>query len=847
LSTVSLLDAALAAAAEGWPVFPVNPANKVALIKGWQNAASTDSAQIQSWWTRWPKAMIGSLQGANGCFAVDFDVLDKTTGEVFDPADLLTALEDLTGELPATRVAATPSGGRHYYFRVPEGVVVARKIRKVAQTDICGARGYTILPPSARPDGQAYRWLSPGEVALAPAGLMALFTPDDHPDEPPAPVAPAPTALRQVGGGADAAIAKYVDSALAAEVRAVATAPSGQRNTRLNEAAVKLGGLVGAGVLSAADVRANLRRAAQESGLAKDDGLASVDKTIDSGLSFGMASPRDLSAIGRKAAGNTHVRNAAALRPNRPQASSGAADPAPPLEADGTPPSQGGGTPDSSDDGGAGEGPDVHFACAKLPLTDLGNAERFVKRFGDDFLHVDQWGWLAWDGQRWNGREADALLARKVHITIRAIAEEAEALAGTRDDYEVDVKRDGTIIMRSDKIRGWCLASQSNAHVSCVAKLAQSYLTARSDSFDADDMAFNVANGTLRFARTADGSPYVTLKPHDRADRMTKLTAVVYDPKAESPVYDAFLARVQPDSAMRRHLHAWGGLSLTALQVAKLSFWYGRGRNGKSTCIDAWAHVMGDYAQTIPIESFLDQGRSRKGGEASPDIAALPGVRGLRTSEPEKGSKLAESLVKLITGGEPLRARHLNKDFFEFRPKFKLTMQGNYKPRIDGTDEGIWARILMVPWSVMIPDGERDVDLPEKLRREASGILNRLLDGLCDYLDHGLSPTQEVLDATAEYREQSDPIGRFLTDCTVLSPGNREAKVEAKTIYALYVAWAKAEGESVFSPKGFSRSLQDHGVVRQKSSSIFYLGIDLTRQVEEFKGQEMSHEPDKKF
>jgi putative DNA primase/helicase len=491
--------------------------------------------------------------------------------------------------------------------------------------------------------------------------------------------------------------------------------------------------------------------------------------------------------------------------------------------------------------GGAdGEGQSLDMDCAWLPRTDLGNAQRFVRRHGGDFLFVPEWGWLAWDGKRWNAREADAILSRAVHQTIKDIAREADAMKASGLDVMIDDKKG---IWISDKIRGWCLASQGNAHIACVARLAQAYLTASSDGFDADPMAMNVDNGTLRFAR-AEGGDYITFHPHRRADRMTKITPVIYDPQAQAPVYDRFLARVQPGERMQRHLHAWGGVSLTGAQIARLSFWYGTGRNGKSTLIDIWAHVMGDYSQTIPIESFLDQGRSRRGGEASPDIAALPGIRCLRTSEPEKGAKLAESLVKLVTGGEPLRARHLNRDFFEFRPAFKLTMQGNYKPRIDGTDEGIWARILLVPWTVMIPAEERDTALPAKLKDEAPGILNRLLDGLRDYLDNGLSPPDEVIEATAEYREDSDPVGRFLAECTLQmdppppgQPGD-EYRVAGNEIFKLYIAWAKASGERPWSPRAFSRGLQDHGVQRLKSSGIWYRHIRLIRAPADFAGQE---------
>lgn len=509
--------------------------------------------------------------------------------------------------------------------------------------------------------------------------------------------------------------------------------------------------------------------------------------------------------------------------------------PAPHSDASGKADPKAGGDAASEDGRGAGATPDdgdIDLACAFLPRTDLGNAERFIKRHGDSFLYVEQWGWLAWDGKRWNIHEADAILARAVHQTIKAIAREAKALKESEFDVMLDPKKG---IWVSDKIAGWCLASQSSPHISCVPRLVQSHLTASPDSFDADANAMNVDNGTLRF-RIDDAADYVSFHPHRRGDRMTKITPVAFDKDATCKLYDAFLNRVQPDDKMQRHLHAWGGVSLTGTQVAKLSFWYGTGRNGKSTLADVWAHVMGDYAQTIPIESFLDQGRTRRGGEASPDIAALPGVRCLRTSEPEKGSKLAESLVKLVTGGEPTRARHLNRDFFEFRPVFKLTMQGNYKPRIDGTDEGIWARILLVPWMVMIPEEERDAKLPEKLRAEASGILNRLLDGLRYYMDHGLTPPDEVIEATAEYRDDSDPVGRFLKECVVVHPAESGHKAAAHDIYHVYKAWAKSAGERRWSPKAFSKGLLDHGIVRLKSSQIFYLGIEIVKFESDFAG-----------
>jgi putative DNA primase/helicase len=528
-----------------------------------------------------------------------------------------------------------------------------------------------------------------------------------------------------------------------------------------------------------------------------------------------------------------------------------ATDPAPPVEPDGTiDPGLGQST---SEDSTKRDGEDLaalDMDCAFLPRTDLGNAQRFTRRYGGDFLYVEQWGWLAWDGKRWNGDEAAAILSRAVHDTIKAIAREAKAMKGSPHDVHLDEKKD---VWLSDKISGWCLASQGNAHITCVAKLAQAYLTASPDSFDADPLAFNVDNGTLRFKKS-ETEPYVTFHAHQRLDRMTKITPVGYDKDALCPVYDAFLARVQPDAGMQRHLHAWAGVSLTGLPLAKMAFWYGLGRNGKGTTAEVWAHVAGDYSQSIPIESFLEQGRARRGGEASPDIASLAGVRFLRTSEPERNAKLAEGMIKLVTGGDKISARHLNRDFFEFFPCFKLTMQGNHKPKIEGVDNGIWSRILVVPWLVTIPEEEQDTDLAAKLKAEGPGILNRLLDGLCDYLDHGLMAPDSVTAATAAYREDMDPIGQFLEECTMrrepavnVETGKATPfRVGAQEIFSTYVAWAKAYGERPRSHKAFSHGLTDHGIRRLKSSGIYYLGIVMTKDASSFAGMEITDPYDRK-
>jgi P4 family phage/plasmid primase-like protien len=279
----------------------------------------------------------------------------------------------------------------------------------------------------------------------------------------------------------------------------------------------------------------------------------------------------------------------------------------------------------------------------------------------------------------------------------------------------------------------------------------------------------------------------VTFSDHDPRDLITKLAPVDYDPAAACPLYDKFLGEVQPKPEMRRFLHQWLGLSLTGdVSEQRLAVWWGKGKNGKSVLMDTVAHVAGDYGATTPIETFLAEGKGRNAGQATPDLAVLPGVRMLRTSEPKRNAPLDEALIKLATGGEEIKARHLNRDYFNFYPQFKLTISGNYRPKITGSDEGIWRRVMLVPWTYTVPEESRDRHLFGKLKAEASGILNRLLEGLCDWLDHGLVEPHDVGQATAEYREDSDPLGRFLDTCVRAAPGQRvQSSVLASTVLRL--------------------------------------------------------------
>lgn len=900
IAAPSLLEAALQFARRGWPVFPCNPKNKRPMLRkdrdadgneipnsGGVTKATTDEEQIREWWRKWPRAMIGVSVGRADMLVVDFDprkieTVDPDTGEItieeWTLDQLKAELEAMIGcALPVSLAVRTPSGGVHVYFRMPEGAPIGNKGSLPDHIDVRGLGGYTIVPPSFC-DGDAknargdYHWLrgdAATPIADMPAALIEVLrapTPRrqrEATDQTPARA----VAQERFTVDVDEAHRRYALRALDEEVLELEATPEGGgrwggRNNGIYHAALKMGGLVGAGAISEAVVRAALESVIRA--MPNNHDLPGALQTMENGLENGRAKPRDLSAVGaRTARGRDSDRSASAPLPPLDAYADDFLQPAPGGGAGAEPFHNGTTAPGASAMGFGGRIAPVcddalDRKCARMAMTDLGNAERFHARHGWRFRFCNELGWFMWDGRRWQllSEEKDKVPGRvslAVFDTVRSIYNEADIVqaSGLREklpndasdeekaatlDYIVRWKGSGdnkVSIYYSDELRAHARSSEGANRLGCIANLVKSFdtIAIKADAMDADRLAINVLNGTLRFCLNGN-MPALRLDPHRPDDLISKVANVEYDPDATCEKYDGFLETVQPDPAMRRFLHQWGGLSLTGdITEQKLSFFHGKGRNGKSTLVDLWGDIAGDYGGSIAIESFLDQGRGRKGGEATPDLARLPGIRFLRTSEPEKGAKLAEALIKLITGGEPIDARHLNKGFFTFLPSFKVTVSGNHKPKITGHDDGIWRRVMLVPWDVQIPKEDVDKKLPAKLRKEASGVLNRMLEGLIDWRMEGLVEPEGVIAATAKYREQSDQLGRFLDECTRPKEG---ARAKSSLLFALFTAWAKATGASEWQQVGFTKAMEDRGFENMRSNGIQWLDIEMTKEPSDF-------------
>jgi putative DNA primase/helicase len=408
--------------------------------------------------------------------------------------------------------------------------------------------------------------------------------------------------------------------------------------------------------------------------------------------------------------------------------------------------------------------------------TEDGLSTAFTRRYGQDWRYCALWGkWLVWTGVRWN---ADQMLY--VSHLARGIC------------------RNASLKAESPRQKAK-LASSST--ISAVEKIARSdpKHASSAEEWDADTWALNTPGGVvdLRTGR---------MREHRRDDRMTKVSTAT--PKGDCPTWHGFLADVTGgDADLIAYLQLMVGYCLTGITSEHaLFFLYGTGANGKSVFVNTLATILGDYATNAPMDTFMETRTDRH----PTDMAGLRGARFVAAIETEQGKRWAESKLKNLTGGDKISARFMRQDFFEFFPQFKLFVAGNHKPAIRNIDEAMKRRLHLIPFTITVPPERRDKNLQQKLLAERDGILAWALQGCLDWQRHGrLSPPQRVVDATEEYFEAEDALGRWLDERCVREPNAKSLTAELFNDWKL---WAEASGEFVGAQRRFSDLLITRGL-----------------------------------
>jgi putative DNA primase/helicase len=429
------------------------------------------------------------------------------------------------------------------------------------------------------------------------------------------------------------------------------------------------------------------------------------------------------------------------------------------------------------------------LAPGTYPLTELGNAERIVHLHKDKIKHSPERGWLIWSGKRWKedtGNQIEVIAAK----TLRGIYQEANR--ATDDKVKAAIFK-------------WAKRCESrNIRLNAVAD-TRPHVSVSNELLDSNPYLLNVQNGIVDLQTGK-------LLEHDSAHLITKLAPVVYDQEAAAPRWERFLQEIfikengQPDYEVIHFMQKAVGYSLSGdISEEVIFFLTGSGGNGKSKFLEAIQSVLGDYAKQTNANTFI---RKQNDTNINNDIARLDKARFVSAIESEQGQQLAESLVKQLTGGDKIAARFLRKEFFEFRPEFKIFFSTNHKPIIRGTDDGIWRRVRLIPFNARFTGSKRDTSLSDKLEKELPGILNWAVEGFRLWKKEGLKPPQTVTAASQSYRDEMDIIKPFLDSYCLIDENAKEVAVK---IYRSYKAYCHENGEIELNNRAFYRILEARG------------------------------------
>jgi putative DNA primase/helicase len=421
----------------------------------------------------------------------------------------------------------------------------------------------------------------------------------------------------------------------------------------------------------------------------------------------------------------------------------------------------------------------------ELDFTQDALALEMGERWRDCARYVAAWGrWLFRDERGvWQNDETLEHMTRA-----RAFLRERADQLGPKDDGLAKRLRQADTVA---KVVG--LARSNEAQAATV------------NQWDADPWSLGTPEGAVDL-RTGE------LREMRPEDYITKTTAVAPAPAGTPcPLWDTFLRRITGrDDELRLYLQRFFGYTLTGtIREHAFVFAHGGGANGKSVTVNKLSGILGDYSIAVPTEMLMVSHNERHPEE----LSRLRGVRHAVGNETEEGTRWAEAKIKRLTGGDPIPARYMRQNTFEFAPAFKLVIVGNHRPSLRGIDEAMRRRLHLVPFTVTIPENERDPGLPERLRAEWPAILRWAIDGCLAWQCEGLNPPAAVRSATADYLDAEDALTLWIEESAELDPNAWEA---SGVLFSSWKRWAERAGEFVGPQKRFAGALEERGFVPKR-------------------------------
>ncbi len=764
----AVLEAAHAYTHRGWRVIPLRPGEKVPVQNRWQDTPPLSGADIQATFEG-TQYNIGIATGApSGFWVLDID-LDKP-----GTAERIRELQ-AGRELPRTRIIRTP-GGYHYYWAMPDFNVTNSAKRLPDGVDVRGTGGQVVAPPSATAKG-TYECVVPefDELPRAPEWLEELVRP--LPPAAPVDLESLPK-IEDLPESEQRRIKSYTERAVQPEL------------LRLRECREK--GWGGPGWNSTTfEVACTLIEFANSPWcpltLQDAHDVLFAQAPRDNGFTDADVEGCFASAL------KTVAGKGRALPVNRDRGPVYEGDPL-------SDPNAGISPPDPTVPPAAG--------AVRRAKTDLGNAERLLDLYAGHLLYVAEahewavytdgvWSIRPGAGRRYVQRMVKGLIDREAHLY---------------DDTPGTDSKGKDLPSEREEFIKWAMAQQMSARISGAVLEASALdaFEASMEDFDTEAHLLNCANGIVDL-RTGE------LLPHSPEHRVMLQTTVAYDPAADCPKWDAFLARVQPDPEMRDYLQEVVGYSLTGSLAEQAMFLHhgATGSNGKSVFLVVAALLAGDYSQVVPRETLL----VKNGGAEHPtSVARMRGRRFLQASETGIGRRLDEETVKGLTGGEEQTARYMGKDFFEFRPTGKIHLITNHLPKISDANS-IWRRMHLIKWGETITEDEQNPEMlePSYWEPEAPGILAWAVRGEVRRFNRPrLVMPASMREDINDYRTDQDVLGEFITGRLEI---DETAFTAAQDVYGAYANWAFNNGIKLpMTAPDLRKALKERGLPEKRTA-----------------------------
>lgn len=454
-------------------------------------------------------------------------------------------------------------------------------------------------------------------------------------------------------------------------------------------------------------------------------------------------------------------------------------------------------------------------SSGKYGLHDTGNAQRLVEKFeGLIRYNHENKVWMIWNGKRWK-IDNTGEVKRLTDSVVYEMKEEAQRIQD--EDLQKKMMRN---VQRAFSSSGKEAMIREATHKDGIPCL--------NDDFDRDKALLNTQDGVLNLKN----NELIDHNPDYFMSKITNTGVSNEPPKLWLKFLDEIM---EGDQEMIEFIQRAVGYSITGSVTERVIFFcYGTGANGKSVFLNTISELLGSYTTHAQPETIMYK---KTAGNVNTDVARLKGARFVTSVEPNEGVRLNEGLIKQLTGGDTVTARHLYGKEFEFKPEFKLWLATNHKPVVRGTDEGIWDRIRLIPFNYRIPEHKRDKAMEKKLRKEFPQILGWAREGVRKWLKHGLDVPEKVTDATKEYRSEMDIINSFIEEKAMRVEGHEEPAGE---IYKEYLQWARSNKEYEMSSTKFGREFSRYFDRKRTAQGTVYVGIKLKDHIS-FGNEEGGH------